>query len=120
MGEVQLESYPVAQELIRRYNAVQDRRVCSHLQGDWDQAQVWVEAVPELIACEACVPVLAEEEAKRANTCCVMCGQHVELQGISVAVGGVLLRGGICEDCEPEHAQCPDTGDPPLRPIEPT
>lgn len=119
MGEVQLEGYPVAQELVRRYNAVQDRRVCPHLQEDWDQAQMWIEAVPELLACEACLPALAHEESRRANTCCVMCGRHVELRGVSVAVGGLLLRGGICEECEPEHAQLPGTGDLPLRPLGP-
>lgn len=119
MGEVQLENYPVAQELIRRYNAVQDRRVCPHLQDDWDQTRVWVDAVPELLACEACVPVLAEEEANRANTCCVMCGDHVPLRGVSVAVEGMLLRGGICDGCEPEHAQRSGSGDSPLQPIGP-
>ena len=93
--------HPVARELIRRYNAETGaRRACPHLNRDWDQARFWVEAVPELLACRECTPVLAAEEKKRANSRCLMCGRHVALRGVSVAAAGVLMRGGVCKDCE--------------------
>ncbi len=62
-GQAQLENYPVAQELIRRFNEGGDRRVCPHLSQNWDQPRFWVEAVPELLACGECTSVLAQEEA---------------------------------------------------------
>src|SRR4051812_44297077 len=70
--------HPVARELLRRYNAASDDlRACPHLNAHWGQARFWVEAVPELIACEACTSMVAAEEQKRRNTCCIMCGAHV-------------------------------------------
>lgn len=101
IGETTADEHPIARELIRRYNdASKDLRACPHLQENWDQVRFWVEAVPEFIACQQCTPAIAAEEQKRANSCCVMCGRHVRLRGISVAAGGVLLRGGICSGCE--------------------
>ena len=95
--------YPVAHELIRRYNErSRDLRACPHLHADPDQARFWVDAVPELVACLDCTAALAEEEAKRANTCCVLCGAQVEVRSITVSAGGVVLRGGVCADCEDE------------------
>lgn len=93
--------FPAAHELIRRYNEHSSGlRACPHLHADPDQARFWVEAVPELVACVNCTPALAEEEQKRANTCCVMCGAHAALRGVTVSVGGVVIRGGVCADCE--------------------
>jgi threonine dehydratase len=117
MGDVDLENYPVAQELVRRFNLVEDRRACPHLSKDWNQPRVWVEAVPELLACNACTSILAQEEARRANTCCLMCGEHVKLRSVSVATEGMILRGGICERCEPTFGQLPGSDDPPLQPL---
>lgn len=117
MGEVQLENYPVAHELIRRFNQASDRRVCPHLAKNWNQPRFWVEAIPELLACKECTPILAQEEAKRANTLCLMCREHVELRGVSVSTGGLVLRGGICERCEPTFGQLPGSDDPPLQPL---
>ena len=94
-------AYPVAHELIRRFNdGMNDRLACPHLQTNPDQPQFWVEAVPELIACLNCTATLAETEQQRANSCCVMCGRHDALRGVTVTAGGVVMRGGVCADCE--------------------
>jgi hypothetical protein len=104
LGEVDPDQQPAAKELIRRYNEVaKNLRACPHLQENREQVRFWVEAVPELLACKACTPHLATEEKKRANSRCLMCGRHVELRGFSVTVNGILLRGGLCEQCEAEH-----------------
>jgi hypothetical protein len=95
------EDHPVARVVIRRYNeASRTARACPHLHAEPDQPRFWVEAVPELISCKQCTVVVAEEERKRANTCCLLCGEHVELRGTTVAVAGVVLRCGICSACE--------------------
>jgi hypothetical protein len=102
LGEV--SDNAVANELIRHYNeASKDLRACPHLHEDWDQARFWVDAVPELLSCKACTSAVAAEEKQRRNSCCVMCGEHVRLRGMSVTAGGLLLRGGICELCEDQH-----------------
>jgi hypothetical protein len=93
--------YPIAHELIRRYNEhSSDLRACPHLHDNDDQPRFWVEAVPELVACTNCTGALAQEEQRRANTCCVMCGKHDALRGVTVTAGGVVMRGGVCADCE--------------------
>jgi hypothetical protein len=94
-------AYPVAHELIRRFNdGAKDRLACPHLQKNPDQPKFWVEAVSELLACLDCTATLAETERKRANSCCVMCGRHDALRGVTVTVAGVVMRGGVCADCE--------------------
>jgi hypothetical protein len=103
-GEVQADENPAAAKLLQRYEeTAEDRRVCPHLQKDLDQPTFWVEAAPELLACKECTPVLAMEEQKRANSCCLMCGRHTALRGMSVATGTLLLRGGICAECETSY-----------------
>ncbi len=32
-----------------------------------------------------------------------MCGEHVELRGMSIATAGFVLRAGICQKCESEY-----------------
>jgi hypothetical protein len=102
VGKVGENEPPVARVLIERYNAASANLLaCPHLQQDPDQARFWVDAVPELLACKECTPVLAAKEKERANTRCLFCDEHVALKGVSVAVSGVLLRGGVCRECEP-------------------
>jgi hypothetical protein len=55
------------------------------------------------LSCKACTAVLAKEEAKQANTCCIMCERHVALKGVSVTMNDLLLRGGVCQQCEEQH-----------------
>lgn len=94
-------AYPVALELIRKFNdGAKDRLACPHLQKNSDQPKFWVEAVPELLACLNCTATLAEAEEKGANSCCVMCGRHEALRGVTVTTGGVVMRGGVCVHCE--------------------
>ena len=101
LGEMAADENPVAKELIRRYNeAASDLRACPHLQKEWDQVRFWVEAVPDRLACKNCTPIVAAEEQKRRNSRCLMCRKHVALRGVSVATGGLLLRGGVCEECQ--------------------
>jgi hypothetical protein len=96
------EEHPVARELIRRYNdASKTARACPHLRAEPDQPWFWLDAVPEFISCKECTVFVAGEEQKRANTCCLLCGEHVELRGTTVAVAGVVLRCGVCSACEP-------------------
>jgi hypothetical protein len=104
IGQANADDHPATAALIRRFNESTDEcRQCPHLTADWDQTRFWVESVPELLACAKCTPVLAAQEKQRANSRCVLCGRHAALRGMSVAVMGYLLRGGICEDCEKEH-----------------
>jgi hypothetical protein len=114
LGEVSDEHpmHAIGQELIRRYNeASGNLRECPHLQQNRDQVSFWVESVPELLACLECTPALAAEEHKRHNSCCLMCGKHVPLRGVSVSAAGVLMRGGICKECEPLAGLDPLVGD---------
>lgn len=101
LGQVSQDESPLARAVIAKYNASADRRkACLHLQADFDQARFWVEALPEYLACKECTMQLAVEERKQADTCCVMCGDHTALRGVSLAVSGVLMRAGVCEKCE--------------------
>ena len=98
------DQHPVGVELIRRYNEVSEAlRVCPHLQMDLDQPRFWVEAVPELLACKACTPAVAAEEQKRKNSLCLFCRRHVSLRGVTIAAGPLVLRCGVCADCERER-----------------
>ena len=102
-------SYPIADELLRRYEQhSKDLRACPHLQANADQPKFWVEAIPELLACRDCTAALAAEEQARANSRCVLCGEHVPLRGVTVNAGSFVLRGGLCKSCEV------DAGLPPL------
>lgn len=113
VGESRADQHPATAALIRRFNeTTEDRRQCPHLTKNWDQARFWVEAVPELLACKECTPVVAAQEQERANTCCVLCGRHVALRGMSLAAGGYFLRGGVCEACEKEHGSIEATSPP--------
>lgn len=104
LGETTADSHPATAALIRRFDETKaGRRQCPHLTQDWDQPRFWVEAVPELIACKDCTIVLAREEKKRSNTCCILCGRHVALRGITLAARGYVMRSGICAECETEH-----------------
>jgi hypothetical protein len=94
---------PVAKELIRRFKESKVERQCPHLTQNWDQARFWVEAVPELISCKRCTPVIAAKEQERANTLCLMCRRHTALRGVSIATAGYFLRSGICEECGAKH-----------------
>lgn len=62
-----------------------------------------MEAVPELVACANCTAVVAAKEQERRNTRCILCGRHLALRGFTVAVGGYVMRSGMCERCEKEH-----------------
>jgi hypothetical protein len=96
--------HPIVQELFKRWEqAAPGLRACPHLQADRDQAQFWVESVPKLLACRRCMPVVAAKEKAQALTLCLMCRRHVKLRGISVAVSGILMRCGICGDCETKY-----------------
>jgi hypothetical protein len=100
VGDADTE-YPIAQELIRRFNkGAAGRLACPHLQENPSQPRFWAEAVPELLACLDCTATLADAEQKRANSCCVMCGRHEALRGVTVTAGGVVMRGGVCAECE--------------------
>lgn len=78
------QDHPVAKAVIARFNETsQGRRGCPHLQDNLDQAQFWVEAVPELLACAECTLTLAAEEQRRANSRCIFCRRHVELRGVT-------------------------------------
>jgi hypothetical protein len=104
IGNAKADNHPATAALIRRFNETgAGRRQCPHLTSEWDQPRFWVEAVPELLACADCTSLLAAREKERANTCCVLCGHHVALRGISLGVGGYFMRGGVCQGCEDEH-----------------
>jgi hypothetical protein len=102
------EPAPV-RELIRRYNeAVREGlRACPHLQRNRDLAALWVVPVPDLLACEQCAPVLRDEIIRRElrQARCLMCGEPAAVKNFSAAVGGVVLRGGVCEQCTPAEWQ---------------
>ena len=103
-GGTRADAHPATAALLRRFNETSEgRRECPHLAKDWDQTRFWIEAVPELLACARCRPLLAAEEQERANSRCVLCGRRVELRGMSLAAAGYVLRGGMCERCEDEH-----------------
>jgi hypothetical protein len=114
LGEVSDEHpmHAIARELIRRYNdASGNLQACPHLQRNPDQVRFWVESVPELLACRDCTPALVAEEHKRRNSRCLMCGKHVPLRGVSATAAGVLMRCGICKECEPLAGLDPLPGD---------
>ena len=103
-GESRADAHPATAALLRRFNETSEgRRECPHLANDWNQTRFWIEAVPELLACARCTPLLAAEEQERANSCCVLCGRQGELRGMSLGAAGYFLRGGMCERCEEEH-----------------
>ena len=106
LGKIEPDSQPIAAELIRQFQqraSTLHFKACPHLKKDQDQVKFWVQALPELLACKACTVVLAKEETKQANTRCIMCERHVALRGFSVTVNDLLLRGGVCQQCEGQH-----------------
>jgi hypothetical protein len=96
---------PPARELIRQYNTARraGMRACPHLQGDSDEPAHWVSPLPDLLACKACAPSLREEIIRRGLRAarCLMCDEPAAVKNFSIAVGGVLLRGGVCPRCTP-------------------
>lgn len=110
LGDMHEDDAPaVAQELLRRYREAYESglKQCPHLEANPDQSALWVAPLPDLLACKACGPALTEEVIRRGlrQARCLACDKPAAVRPFGLAVSGVLLRGGVCGDCEPEDWQ---------------
>src|SRR5689334_7156654 len=87
--DTKASDHPATMALVNRfYDTMEGRRQCDHLAANWEQVRFWYEPVPELIACNRCVPHLEDELKSRANTTCVVCDGEGPLRTVTFSFSG--------------------------------